>query len=114
MYFRTYVAENSENLHIFTWFGSNIFYQYNVAVEDYNKLNVRSGPCFDTESAEETTFYSAEIYDQCMANCYDEVWNRIPCNCSVLTLQSETIHYNICHGRIDTTFAYSHPPTVQF
>lgn len=59
-------------------------FTYRLEIEDTNKLNLQRYQCQMPADDLEAKLHSQGLKVRCLADCKDEIENRIPCNCTEL------------------------------
>lgn len=57
-------------------------YEYTFEIEDISKLNLNRYPCKMPANEFEAKQHAQGLKTKCLVDCWDEMKNRIPCNCT--------------------------------
>ena len=76
--------------------GNEQSFTYRIEIEDVYKLNLRKYQCQMPVNDYQAKLHRQGLHVQCLANCKDEIENRIPCNCTELNAFNRSIGLPDC------------------
>lgn len=76
--------------------GHYTYYAYRLEIENVNKLNLRRSPCQIPANVFEANFHLQGLKTRCLTECFDELVNRIRCNCTQLNAHNSNLSLPDC------------------